>query len=501
MSSAIRSWVRSSLWLLPLGIAACSGCSDSGPTAPPDRGSPLIEIRFPASVTVVDRDSNGLVDFEVAFDDSLSGIDVASIEVLANRPLKGPAGQGANLIEVWRVQRADTTGFVLEETVDDLLPRGQTSLTVAVRDRAGNRVSRMLSVELPPAARHKVIDLQTDTFINASQVAVSPDGRFAFVAIDRRSFGSVVAIVDLLRLEWVRNLSWPVAGLSEMLVDPARGRLYIGSFLEPQVAVLDLATQMFLAPIAISARGIGMALSQQRSELYIGLEVEGGESTGFISVVDVDQGSEIRVIDLGITSRLNPGITMGMNALALDATETILFATTPDDVAEGILVIDPIEGRLLGQVDMAPEVPDEFAVFLAGARDLVRNGIELVATGSNYATGMGGRVVVFPIDDPERMRFGATEGQFLFPRNLAIAPDGTEWAMTAFNNPDLPHEVLLMDASSLDVVWRDQMPLGASSPFGIAFRPDGNVLVTAGNLVDPFPAPPQQAHLFVCLHR
>ncbi len=484
--------------LLLLGLAAYSGCSDEGPTAPPDTGSPLIQVVFPSSATAFDRDQDGLVDLEVAFSDSGSGIDASTIRLTADTSLKGGPGAGADLTNVWTVARADSAGLVVEETVEHLLPRGEVELSVSVADRADNRMTRTITFDLPPAARHKVVDLQTDTFGNTSQVAVSPDGRFAFVAINRESFGSVVSIVDLERLEWVRNLSWPTAGLSEMVIDPARGRLYIGSFLEPQVAVLDLATQAFLAPIAIAARGIGMALSQQRSELYIGLEVEGGESTGFVSVVDLDQGIETRIIDLGITSRLNPGVTMGMVQLVLDPTETILFATTPPNiVAEGILVIDPVEGRLLGQVDMAPENPE----FLSGARDLARIGNDLIATGENFAAGMGGRVVVFPVDDPERLRFGATEGQFLFPRDLAIAPDGSEWAMTAFNNPDLPHQVLLMEAANLQVIWRDEMPLGASSPFGIAFRPDGNVLMTAGNLIDPISAPPQQAHLFVYLHR
>ncbi|MGH7589015.1 MAG: hypothetical protein ACRELU_10530 [Gemmatimonadota bacterium] len=479
-------------------LSACAGCSEDGPTAPPDTGSPLIEVRFPTSATTFDRDDDGLVDLDVAFTDSGSGIDASTIRLTSDQPLKGPAGSDANLLEFWTVARADSAGLVIEETVDNLLPRGEATLTVTVADKAGNRMTRTIALELPPASLHKVIDLQTDTFGNTSQVAVSPDGRFAFVAINRESFGSVVAIVDLERLEWVRNLSWPTAGLSEMVVDPARGRLYIGSFLEPQIAVLDLATQSFLAPIPVAARGIGMALSQQRSELYMGLEVEGGKSTAFISVVDVDQGSEIRVIDLGITSRLNPGETMGMVQLVLDPTGTILFATTPPNiVAEGILVIDPIEGRLLGQIDMAPENPE----FLSGARDLARVGNELIATGEG-APGGGGRLFVIPINDPGRTRIVVTGGgQFLFPRDLAIAPDGSEWAMTAFNNPDLPHQVLLMEAGSLRVVWRDELPLGASSPFGIAFRPDGNVLVTAGNLVDPFPAPPQQAHLFVYLHR
>lgn len=486
---------------LTMGTALCSGCSDEGPVSP-DTGSPRIEVVFPSSATAFDRDDDGLVDLEIAFSDSGSGIDASTIRLTADRPLKGGPEGGEDLQGDWTVARADSAGLVIEETVDHLLPRGEVTLTISVADRAGNPMTRTIRVDLPPAALHKVIDLQTDTFLNSSQVAVSPDGRLAYVAIDRLNQGSAVALVDLERLEWVRNLTWPTAGLSEMVVDPVRGRLYIGSFLQPQIAVIDLAAQAFLSPIQISARGIGMALSQQRSELYIGLEVEGGESTAFISVVDVDQGVETRVIDLGLTSRLNPGITMGMLELVLNPLESTLFATTPPIlVAEGILVIDPVEGKLLGQIDMWPEVPDEFPAFFSGANDLNRMGNELISTGTNPGTEGGGRVAVIPIDDPGRMRFGHTGGgQFLFPNQLAIAPDGFDWAITAFNNPDLPHQVMLMEAATLQVIWRDEMPLGATRPFGVAFRPDGNVFLVAGNREDRNPAP-SQADLFVYLHR
>ncbi|MGH7544264.1 MAG: hypothetical protein ACREK7_10035, partial [Gemmatimonadota bacterium] len=162
---ALRSVLRKSYFLLSL-LPACAACSGKGPTAPPDTGSPLIEVRFPTAATAFDRDDDGLVNLEVVFSDSVSGIDATTIQVTADRPVKGPAGSSANLLEFWTVGRADSAGVVLEETVDNLLPRGEVQLTVSVADRAGNRMSRAITLDLPPAAPHKVIDLQTDTFIN-----------------------------------------------------------------------------------------------------------------------------------------------------------------------------------------------------------------------------------------------------------------------------------------------------------------------------------------------
>ncbi|MGH7558153.1 MAG: hypothetical protein ACREMD_10350 [Gemmatimonadota bacterium] len=165
------------LSLLPLAIVACSSCSDDGPTAPRDTGSPLIEVRFPTSAAAIDRDGDGLVDLEVAFSDPGSGIDGATIRLTADRSLKGGPVVGSELTEVWTVPRADSAGLVIEETVDHLLPRGEVRLTVSVADRAGNPMSRQVTLELPPAARHRVLDLDADLKFNTGQITVGPEGR------------------------------------------------------------------------------------------------------------------------------------------------------------------------------------------------------------------------------------------------------------------------------------------------------------------------------------
>ncbi|MGH7572667.1 MAG: YncE family protein [Gemmatimonadota bacterium] len=463
-------------WLLVL-IAACSGCSDEGPTGPPDTGSPLIEVRFPSSATAFDRDSNGLVDLEVAFSDSLSGIDVSSIEVLSSRPLKGPAGSGSSLFEVWRVVRADTTGFVLEETVDNLLPRGRTVLTVAVEDRAGNRVSRTLTLDLPPAARHKVIDLRASLLLTTNVLA-TPDGRRVYVTTEEND-ATAISVIDAGRLKWVKTERTTIRGGSHMALDPARNRLYAMSIDHPFLFVFDLASETFLAPIETNARGIGIAVSHTRGKAYIGLEVETQES-GLISVVDLDQGVEERVIQLGIGSAGNPGDRMGMNALVFDPDESRLYASTSPSAVQGILVVDPDEGRLLDQIELSPE-NDEI---LGGAIDMIRDGDLLVATSQNSLAPQG-RLAVVPLADPQAIRFGLTGGQDI-PINVAVSPDRRDYAFTAATS-STDHAIKLMDTSTLEAIWEDRPAPPADRRIGIAFRPDGHVFFAAGSTRDPAP--------------
>ncbi|MGH7589180.1 MAG: hypothetical protein ACRELU_11370 [Gemmatimonadota bacterium] len=473
-------------------MAACSGCSDSNPTAPPDRGSPLIEVLFPTSVAVYDRDSNGLLDLEIAFSDSLSGIDVGSIEVLANRPIKGPAGQGANLIEVWRVQRADTTGFVLAETVDDLLPRGQTALTVAVRDRAGNRVSRTLTVDLPPAARHKVLDLGAVFKVNSSQVTIGPDGTKAYVTTEEFG-GSALSIVDLEQMELLSVVRSPIEALSETAVDELRGLLYLVSIDEPLVAVFDLASETFQAPIATSDRGIGVALSRQRDRLYVGLETVTGTSGAFISVIDLGARREEEVFDLGVVSGPNPNLPMGMFELLLDPAESRVFATTWPGAQAGLLVFDPDTGVLVQQVDLEPENPPR----LGGALDIDRLNGEFIVTSVNI-DGFG-LLRVLSGSPSEVTRVSVIE-QFLGLKDLAFSPDGQELAITTNGPGDGTHGTLLVDAGTLQVIWEDRFSGEIVSPQNVAFRPDGNViLVTGGTFVGSFG--PASSELTIYIHR
>ncbi|HET7692546.1 MAG TPA: hypothetical protein VFM44_05625 [Gemmatimonadota bacterium] len=418
-----------------------------------------------------------MVDLEVAFSDSMAGIDPTTIRLVSRDPVKGPAGDSASLLEAWTVARLDSTGFIVEETVDNLLRRGRARLTVSAADRAGNETFEEISFELPPAARHKILDLAAEMAINTGQVTVGPDGTKAFVTTEENG-GSAISIVDLETLTLLKVVRSPISALSETVVDAGRNRLYLVSIDEPLVAQFDLGSESFLTPIEISSRGIGAAISETRDELYIGLELVGPESGSFISVVDLGNGVEDRVIDLGVVSELNPDNPVNMVELLFGPGEDLLYATTSSFAQEGILVIEPDRGRLIDQIDLWPENPQR----LGGALDIQLNEEDLLATFSN-------RVAAISLSSPYMIRFGFTAADLpLTAKELAVAPGGNEWALTTGDHGAGYIAVQLMESSFLRVVWEDRLPPTAVNPQGIAYRPDGNAFMVVGSRVEFLPA-------------
>jgi len=305
---------------------------------------------------------------------------------------------------------------------------------------------------------------------------VAPDGQRLYVTTEEPA-GTALSIVDAQALRWLKTVRTEIRGGSRIALDPARPRLYAMSIDEPLLLVFDLASESFLTPITTRNRGIGITVSARRREAYIGLEVEALIS-GLISVVDLDRGIETRVINLGIGSDFNPGGQMGMNTLILAETESWLFAVTESSANEGILVVDPIAGQLLGQLDLWPE----HGLMLGFASDAIIHQGQLYAASSS-SQGQG-RVGVASLMALGQWRFGNT-GPTVDPIELAMAPDGRELLLsgagTSFD------AVQLMDATTLEIIWEERFFPPAFIRQGIGFRPDGRVFFTAGAADNPAP--------------
>ena len=108
---------------LPVPVALVA-CGKDGPLEPPDISSPLIQVVFPVDSLHFDRDGDGLIDLEIRVADSSSGFDPATLRITSDRPVKGSA-RSTNLVEAWRIEKADGSEWILEEIPEALLPRGK----------------------------------------------------------------------------------------------------------------------------------------------------------------------------------------------------------------------------------------------------------------------------------------------------------------------------------------------------------------------------------------
>lgn len=210
--------------------------------------------------------------------------------------------------------------------------------------------------------------------------------------------------------------------------------------------------------------------------------------------MDVALGREERVIDLGIPNPVNPGDRLGMDDMALTDNEERLWVLTRINTSLGVLIVDPVAGELVGQVDLWPEED----AGLGGGFDLDLAGETfLVTSGSRF--GMG-RIAAFPKSNPSAVRFGNT-GQFLSPIELAASPDGGEWAITLGDVGAGFDALQIMDAQRLEVVWEERLfrETDVDPPVDVVFRPDGNVFLVA---YSRGPAPrPVPSELLVYLYR
>jgi len=473
--ATVRAWVSGNALL----IVAALGCGDdSGPSGPPpDVEPPEITIVFPTDGEH-DRDGDGLVDIEVVFADSSRGIDPSTIQLTSDRSLKGGPGAGEDLLPAWTVTRADSMRLVLEETVEHLLPRGPGTLTVSATDGAGNRSEVAIEIDLPPAELHTVIDLRAEAFVTAGKVLISPDGLRAYVLVAELN-ASAISVVDLGRLAWVKTERTFVSGPREMVLDEGRGRLYVSSINQPRMAVFDLASEQFVAVANTSGRGIGIAYSATRDEIYIGLEVEGpvDESTAQIQVIDAATLERKTVWVLDAENVSNKGKMRTMSKLLLNPSESRLYVTTSILFAQdGILVVDPDRGELLEQFDLEPERAPQ----LGGARDIELVGNELVAASAGFPRG-DARVAVVPIDDPEAIRFGSVGPIPLLLLRLDVAPDRQAYAVTVANTQGGDEAVALVDPATLEVFWELTIPAEDAAPGDVAFHPNGRLLLVPGS--------------------
>ncbi|MGH7571858.1 MAG: YncE family protein [Gemmatimonadota bacterium] len=447
--------------LLPCVLALWS-CGDS-PTGS-DRTSPMVAIVFPSDRESYDRDGDGLVDIEVQFTDSGSGVDETTLELEASRPA-GPQGQGGtDLLQVFEVVARDSASAVLEETTEALLPDGEVILTVRVSDRAGRTGEATRTIELPAGAFHRRLDLGLPPAGAPVNVEILPDGSRGYVLGDlgRLSLGFVP--FDPHTLEFFPPIESPaVSNPFDAEYDPVAQRVFAVSINVPFMVVLDPATGTLEASIPIFSRGVGVERGPQSGLLYVALST----TPAAIAVVDPVARRQVRVIRTELTDPGNPGQEAFVHTPRLPATEDRLYV--PLSVPPGgILVLDNETGALQEIVDVngaspGPNLPVESVLDRQRQRlfvgDLTGGGLVEIDITSNQVTR---RIVPeirgakFPVLSPSGSRLFVTLGGF-------VGEEPENW---------------LVDTASFAILER--FPVSADrGDNGSAFRPDGQLVFVA----------------------
>lgn len=450
--------------LRPLLVAAMLGgigCPGETPPTPPviprDTHPPVLSVFFPTEAYgAYDRDSNGLVDLELAWRDSAGAVNPASLRITCVDCLPGTA-QDTNFAAGWRTVRRDTAGAVLEETIPLMMRSGSHLLRVTVADTAGNTSREQLAyLDLPPGAFHRTIDLAYPPQwqqVRAANLALTPDARKGFVPFT----DGHLAVFDpegLVPTHYVGpiNNSCFAAQISR---DSATGLAYVGGggCETPGFQVVDTRTEQALVDHWV---GLGLvAVHVEGNRIFVGEACTNGR----IFVLDKSSLQELGRIEVNATPFDGSCVHTGSFALTSDGRRgwggmvhggLVWFDTQTFSVIQRFRVVSSPIPDDYGSVRGVRLLADRW-LYLA----LIRWGLDEWDTqNGNVRTAHYGTVVKELALSPD--------GRLLF---ASASPDGTlEGSRT--------RAPLLFEVPGLRLRYAFPQRPGAISD-GVAFHPDG----------------------------
>ena len=416
----------------------------------------MIEIVFPTT-EAFDRDDDGLVDIEVRFDDMGSGIDIESLEVFSNRPL-GPMGQGGtDLLASFDVVQIDATGIVLEETTDAILPGGNVTLVIRIRDNAGNLGEALRAIRLPFGSFHRLL-VGPDVLVDPIGIEMVPNGSRGFLLPP--AFESDIVPFDPFTLEVLPSISsGGVEDLTDGEFETGGENLYSVGKSDRQLSVLNIPSMQARAPVPISSAGIG--ISRGPSGLfYVALIAQRAS----IAVVDPVQQTELRVIQTDVTNSLNPQEPAFIVAPSFFGGEERIFA--PMAVPPGgILVIETSSGDVESVIDINPSEAQ-----LGTPQASVLN----QANGRLYLTDFDALAEANVLTQQLERRIEAVN---LRPKFLSLSPSRQRLFMSAGSTRGETGESWLVDVDAFQILERfsvpDPRPQGENKS---VFRSDGQLI-------------------------
>jgi DNA-binding beta-propeller fold protein YncE len=457
---------RHSTWVLGLILStAVGGCEE--PVRPPAQEvtPPVLNLVFPQDSFVFDQDGDGFLDLQVGWTDAGgSGVDVASARVRSLRGGNGAADAEANLVTLWRVERRDTTGMIVHETLEELLHGGVNQIEVSVADRAGNRAVDTLAIRLPHGALWKTLDTgRTGVFQFGRGVVVCPDDERAYVAA-----GPNLVVVDTRRVEIVADVRdpWAVEELWFPLCVPGDSVVYA----TPLVERFNRKTSSWLRHAEPIQQYHGIALSRANPDhVYVGVA-----ELAVVGIVSRQQNRRIAILPMQPSSVPRDY----MLSIVPTPNDEKLYVTRAEE--GGILVVDPRTGEILKRIKVTGPgmtYPGQVNVMLMDKQDNylyavltlgVPAGVARVDTRTDDVTAF------LPLSE-------------YIPVGAALSPNGRRMFITTQDKTSsVESKNLLVDVETLAPIEYFPRPraMGTLRRDGLAaFRPDGKLIFVARDLM------------------
>ncbi|MEO7146229.1 MAG: beta-propeller fold lactonase family protein [Bryobacteraceae bacterium] len=284
-----------------------------------------------------------------------------------------------------------------------------------------------------------------------------------------------------------------VGGASDIVLDEARGLLYLVTTAQGQVQVYSIAQKAFLTPVATDKAPLSAALSRSGKYLYV---TASGAAT--LDVIDLDA----MAISTRVILPAQPeGVAVGGDERVLIST----IGTGAGNASNVLLVYDPNaapgpRGASVVSVPITPPAaqsplvtPPSGRPFLAGHSQLRASPDGSIIVGSNLPGNNSTVVFVYEV----------ASGTVLLSRSvtsasnvLAVAPDNSKFMAG----------LTLFDVGTLQVLAQQNLanapyPINAGTNFntqsnqgGSVFAPDGSVLYSDFD-VSPLQNPPAPAEV------
>lgn len=295
---------------------------------------------------------------------------------------------------------------------------------------------------------------------------------FAAASLPGAPYGTVVPVVG---------------GVSDIVMDDARGRLYMPNTNRNQVEIYSIAQRRFLTAVRTDSTPLSAAMSRDGRVLYV---------TAY-------DASALNVIDLNtlaIVGRV--ALPAKPEGVAVGFDERVLISTigTGAGNAQNVLLIYNPADNSIGNVSITPAAPTPPSLPAPSGRPALAVRSQLVASrdgsviiGSNVPTATTRSVFVYETASATVLRSRRVNN---LSSVLAVSPDGSKFMAG----------LTLFETSTLTVLAQQNLanapyPIAPNTNFntqtnqgGSAFSPDGKTLYSAFNIA-PTLNPPARANV------